>query len=100
MRRSGWRRGGRGCCWAARRAASSTSPRGDAIVLPAGVGHKLLHASADFLVVGAYPPGQDWDLLRGEPGERVRAAENIARVPLPEGDPVQGADGPLTELWR
>jgi uncharacterized protein YjlB len=73
---------------------------GDVIVIPAGVGHKRLSSSADFLVVGGYPPGQDWDLLRGEPGERPMADENIARVAMPETDPVFGAKGPLIELWQ
>lgn len=73
---------------------------GDAIVIPAGVGHKCLHASADFQVVGAYPPGRDWDLLKGEAGERPRADKNIASVPLPASDPVNGVSGPLGELWR
>jgi uncharacterized protein YjlB len=69
---------------------------GDVIVIPAGVAHKRLSSSGDFLVVGCYPPGQDWDLLRGEPGDRPQADKNIARVPLPETDPV---GGPLVERW-
>lgn len=73
---------------------------GDVIVIPAGVAHRRLSSSADFLVVGCYPPGQDWDLLRGEPGARPKADENIARVPLPKTDPVSGATGPLMERWR
>lgn len=72
---------------------------GDVIVIPAGVGHKRISASSDFLVVGGYPPGADWDLLTGEPGERPQADENIARVPMPESDPVFGVGGPLTKLW-
>jgi uncharacterized protein YjlB len=73
---------------------------GDVAVLPAGTGHKRLAASADLLVVGAYPPGQQWDLLRGSPGERPAALVTIERVPLPDGDPVCGEGGPLTKLWR
>jgi uncharacterized protein YjlB len=73
---------------------------GDMILIPAGVGHKNLGASADFRVLGAYPPGQDWDLCRGLPGERPRADDNIARVPLPTTDPVYGPDGPLLQHWR
>jgi len=72
---------------------------GDVIVIPAGVGHKRLGSSGDFLVVGGYPPGADWDLLRGEPGERPRADENIAGVPMPKTDPVHGKNGPLLEIW-
>lgn len=73
---------------------------GDVIVIPAGVAHRRLSSTDGFLVVGCYPPGQDWDLLRGDPGDRPRADENIARVPLPQTDPVGGEAGPLLERWR
>lgn len=73
--------------------------RGDVVIIPAGVGHKNLSSSADFRVVGAYPPGQNWDMNYGKPGERPQADENIARVPLPPADPVFGNDGPLVEHW-
>jgi uncharacterized protein YjlB len=73
---------------------------GDAIVIPAGVGHKRLLASDDFLAVAAYPPGRDWDVMTGERGERPNADANIDNVPLPDSDPVGGAGGLLTELWR
>jgi uncharacterized protein YjlB len=74
---------------------------GDVIVLPAGTAHKRIVMSADFLVVGAYPPGQEnWDLLRGNPEDRPKADDNIAKVPLPKTDPVAGKDGPLLEHWQ
>lgn len=73
--------------------------RGDVMVLPAGVGHKNLWASGDFLVVGAYPPQQEWDICTGRPGERPAVLENIARVPLPPSDPVFGVQGPLMQHW-
>jgi uncharacterized protein YjlB len=73
---------------------------GDVIVIPAGVVHRRLSSSADFLVVGGYPLGQDWDLLRGAPGDRPMADENIAKVPMPTSDPVGGLDGPLVSEWR
>jgi uncharacterized protein YjlB len=73
---------------------------GDVIVIPAGVAHENLDSSPDFHVVGAYPPGQEADMLRGYPGERPDADERIAKVPLPESDPVFGDDGPLTQLWK
>jgi uncharacterized protein YjlB len=72
---------------------------GDVLVLPAGTGHKRLSASRDLLVVGAYPPGQQWDLCRGEPGERPRVLDNIRATPLPETDPIFGRSGPLVECW-
>lgn len=73
---------------------------GDVLVLPAGVGHKNLGASEDFAVFGAYPDGQDYDILYGKPGERPQADQNIARVPLPGSDPVYGKEGPLREHWN
>lgn len=73
---------------------------GQVLVIPAGVGHKRLSSSDDFMVVGGYPPGADWDILKGEPGERPQADENIAAVPMPDSDPVQGANGALLKLWR
>jgi uncharacterized protein YjlB len=72
---------------------------GDVIVIPAGVGHKNLEASADFGVVGAYPDGRQWDLLTGKPGERPEADHHIAALPVPGNDPVYGAKGPLRKVW-
>lgn len=72
---------------------------GDVLILPAGTGHKRLSASRNLLVVGAYPPGQTWDLCRGEPGERPRVLDNIRATPLPETDPILGGSGPLVEVW-
>ena len=69
---------------------------GDVVVLPAGTGHKRETSDPDFLVVGAYPPGQDWDLRRGDPAEHDECVANIEQVPDPGSDPVGGS---LTELW-
>ena len=74
--------------------------RGDVLVLPAGTGHRNQGSSGDFLVVGAYPDGMDWDLRRGDPDEYEEAQHNISRVPLPEADPAYGGDGPLSRLWH
>jgi uncharacterized protein YjlB len=73
---------------------------GDVLVIPAGVGHKRLEASADFGVVGAYPDGRDYDVLRGEAGDRPKADENIAVVPLPKTDPLLGREGGLLHHWK
>lgn len=72
---------------------------GDILLIPAGVGHKKLESSADFAVVGAYPNGSDYDVLRGEPGDRPKAQQNIAQVPLPELDPLYGKNGGLLKIW-
>lgn len=73
---------------------------GDVVVIPAGVAHKRESASDDFLMVGAYPPGQSYDLLRGEEGERPGADERIGAVPTPDTDPVGGPGGMLVKAWR
>ena len=72
---------------------------GDVVVLPAGTGHQSLSASKDLLVVGAYPPGAQYDECRGSSQERARALQSIPKVPLPQMDPVYGAGGPLLEAW-
>ena len=73
---------------------------GDVVLIPAGVGHCRKQSSVDLRIVGAYPAGQDWDLLTGEPGERPQVLDNIRAVPLPRTDPVHGHDGPLFTLWK
>ncbi|MBV9884859.1 MAG: cupin domain-containing protein [Sphingomonadaceae bacterium] len=71
---------------------------GDALVLPVGTGHRSVEASDDFLVVGAYPEGQEWDICREAPSDEAR--ERMRGLPVPDMDPVAGADGPLTEYWN
>jgi uncharacterized protein YjlB len=71
---------------------------GDVALLPAGTGHFRMQASRDFLVVGAYPPGQSADLWRG--AATPEALARIAAVPFPRRDPVEGVGGALTTHWR
>lgn len=71
---------------------------GDVALLPTGTGHCELEKSSDFLVIGAYPPNQTWDICREAPGPA--AVARMAKLPFPESDPVYGASGPLREQWR
>lgn len=71
---------------------------GDALVLPAGTGHCCREASRDFLVVGAYPAGQHWDICREAPTDAAR--QRMHDLPTPRSDPLSGADGPVVEHWR
>lgn len=73
---------------------------GDAVVIPAGVGHCLLSSSEDFSVVGAYPDGQTWDMCTGKPEERPGVLENIQAVSLPASDPLTGKREPLLDYWK
>jgi len=72
---------------------------GDVVVLPAGTGHRLIEASRNFLVVGAYPPDGTYDECT-DSRDRPDAIKRIAKVRRPDTDPVYGKGGPLTELWR
>lgn len=63
---------------------------GDAVLIPAGVGHCWIDGSDDLSVVGAYPGGIDWDLKRATPAERLAALPLIAKVPLWPTDPITG----------
>jgi uncharacterized protein YjlB len=72
----------------------------DVLIIPAGVAHQRLDATPDFGVVGAYPGGRQWDLLRALPGERPQADHNIAALPIPNRDPIYGPKGPLRQIWK
>lgn len=64
---------------------------GDVCIIPAGVNHRRLKASADFLVAGGYPPGQRGNIVKPGELDRQRVEREIASVTRPPTDPVSGA---------
>jgi uncharacterized protein YjlB len=77
-----------------------TVSAGDVIIIPAGVAHKNLGSERDLVVVGAYPGGRKCDLCYGKHEERPTSDKSIVSLPIPESDPLYGAEGPLLEHWR
>jgi uncharacterized protein YjlB len=71
---------------------------GDVLVLPTGTGHCRIKASDDFLVIGAYPANEHWDICRTAPTPEV--LESMRRVRFPASDPLTGAAGALPKLWQ
>lgn len=80
-----------------------TAKPGDVVVLPAGTGHKKLASRGSLGIVGAYPRGQHADMnvakLAGK-ASAAQSAQAVARVELPERDPVYGEKGPLFVHWH
>lgn len=75
--------------------------KGDVVIVPAGVGHRLLEEEKGkgegvFIMVGSYPAGCDWDMCYGKAGEeeKIKAIEELAWF---EKDPVYGDKGPALE---
>ncbi|KAI4948478.1 hypothetical protein J4E91_005902 [Alternaria rosae] len=69
---------------------------GDAVVVPAGVGHRLVQdLDGGFMMVGSYPKGRSWDMCYGKEGEEGKA-ESVKGVVWLEKDPLYGEGGPVT----
>lgn len=75
-----------------------TVQKGDVIILPAGVGHRLLEEmESPFQMVGSYPKGCSWDMCYGNEGEEAKARQ-IEKLGWFERDPVYGDEGPALGL--
>ncbi|MGZ4034132.1 MAG: cupin domain-containing protein [Bacteroidia bacterium] len=74
--------------------------QGDVIILPAGVGHRCTAKSSDFLCVGAYPEGKDYDTNTGTADEYKKAISRMKAVPIPKHDPLFGDQGFLRSYWK
>jgi uncharacterized protein YjlB len=70
---------------------------GDVLLLPAGTGHCNIGCSDDFMVVGAYPSGQNGNICREAPSPEQLV--RIANLPFPNQDPVLGVNGALQRYW-
>ena len=73
---------------------------GDALLIPAGVGHKRLSSADGLLVIGAYPPGPNTDLFREGAEDKARIRSRIAAAAFPATDPVGGKDGAMQTAWK
>lgn len=71
---------------------------GDVAVLPAGTGHRLVSASEDLLVVGAYPEKGKYDEMT-DSRQRLEARERIVACPPPDKDPVYGEAAGICLVW-
>ncbi|KAK5676357.1 hypothetical protein LTS10_011169 [Elasticomyces elasticus] len=72
--------------------------RGDVVVVPAGVGHRLLEdLEGGFEMVGCYPKGSSWDMCYGKAGEEGKI-EGIKKLRWFERDPVYGDEGPVFDV--
>ena len=66
------------------------------MVVPAGVGHRLLEDEGGFEMVGAYPTGRSWDMCYGRVGEEAKVA-GISKLGWFVKDPIYGEEGPVLD---
>lgn len=73
--------------------------KGDVVIVPAGVGHRLLEDFGGFQMVGSYgkgnenPDGQSWNMCYGREGEEQQV-KLIDKLGWFQKDPIYGDDGP------
>lgn len=72
--------------------------KGDVIIVPAGVGHRLLEdLDGGFEMVGSYPEGKQWDMCYGkeEEKDRISSIKSLAWFDI---DPIYGEKGPAQDI--
>ncbi|KAF1809456.1 RmlC-like cupin [Eremomyces bilateralis CBS 781.70] len=75
----------------------TTVEKGDVMIVPAGVLHRLMADKGGFQMVGSYPKGCDWDMCYGKKGEEEKI-QKIKDLPWFSKDPIYGDDGPVCRL--
>lgn len=84
------------CCFGGEHNDGRVDPvlkKGDLVIVPAGVGHRLLEDYGSFQMVGAYPNGKTWDMCYGNAGEEQQVKQ-IETLGWFNRDPVYGDEGP------
>lgn len=84
------------CCFGGEHNSDRVEPvleKGDVVIVPAGVGHRLLEDYGGFQMVGSYPTGYNWDMCYGSDAEKAKV-EAITKLGWFKRDPVYGDDGP------
>lgn len=88
------------CCFGDENNPNRVEPvleKGDVVIVPAGVGHRLLEDYGGFQMVGSYPTGKNWDMCYGQAAEQKKV-EGIAKLGWFTRDPVYGDDGPTLHV--
>lgn len=88
------------CCFGGEENPDRVEPvlsTGDVVVVPAGVGHRLLEDHGGFQMIGSYPVGKSWDMCYGRAGEE-KQVEGISKLGWFEKDPIYGEDGPALHV--
>lgn len=71
--------------------------KGDVVIVPAGVAHRLLEDQDGFQMVGSYPVDHNWDMCYGKKGEEEKV-NGISKLDWFKRDPIFGDQGPTLDV--